>query len=132
MAAPVHVVILAREAMENVKSMACQSSGQNQQAGLATKQWKPLEVGSLKMNWDAAICSSTKAMGVGAVLRDDRGNVRAACASIIPSIRDPTMAKIATLWKVVLLCGELGCNRVVFEGDSLQVVQLLNHVQPWN
>jgi len=86
---PAQVVTLARETMEKLKSMASQSSRHNQQAE-STKQWKPPAMGSLKMNWDAAICSSTKAMGVGAVLRDDKGNVRVACASVIHSIQDPT------------------------------------------
>lgn len=84
MSALVHVVIFAWKDMENFKSLACKLSGQNQRAGSNTKQWKSPEVGSFKMNWDAAICSSTKAMGVGAVLRDDRGNVMVACASVIP------------------------------------------------
>jgi hypothetical protein len=39
-----------------------------------------------------------------------------------PFVRDPALAKAMALWKAVKFCGEVGCQRVVFEGDSLQVV----------
>jgi hypothetical protein len=42
------------------------------------------------------------------------------------------MAEATALWKAVLLCGDLGCQWVVFEGDSMQVVQNLCRAQPWN
>jgi len=96
------------------------------------KKWKPPDMGSLKLNWDVAICSLTKKMGVGAVLRDEHGAVVAATISVIPYIRDPSVVEAIALWKAVSFCWELGCPRVVFEGDSMQVVQALNNGQAWN
>lgn len=73
------------------------------------KKWKPSYEACPKMNWDAALCSSTKMMGVGAVLRDEHGIVFIALASVTSYIRDPTVAEATALWKTVKLCGELGC-----------------------
>lgn len=66
------------------------------------------------------------------MLRDEKGDVRAAYVFVLPYIRDPTMAEAVALWKAVLLCGDLGYQRVIFEGDSKQVVQNICRAQPWN
>jgi hypothetical protein len=66
------------------------------------------------MNWDAALCSSTKMVGVGVVLRDEFGTIRAALVSALPYISDPTVAEATTLWKVVRFCSDIGYNQVVF------------------
>jgi hypothetical protein len=43
------------------------------------------DMGCFKLNWNAAICSLTKKMGVGAVLRDEHGVVVAALAGAEPA-----------------------------------------------
>jgi hypothetical protein len=63
--------------------MACyklvnnQKSKSHPQIGSPMEKWQTPEQGCLKLNWVAALCASTKTMGVGAVVRDDLGIVRA-------------------------------------------------------
>lgn len=50
-------------------------------------------------------------MGVGAVLRDDKGEVvAAAMAQVLPQVPDPLSAEALALWRAVSLCEELGCT----------------------
>jgi hypothetical protein len=53
-------------------------------------------------------------VGVGVVLRDEFGTIRAALVSALPYISDPTVAEATTLWKVVRFCSDIGYNQVVF------------------
>ncbi len=47
----------------------------------------------MKCNWDAAINSKKRGMGVGVVIRDDRGRVVAAKARFVSGIVNPTVAE---------------------------------------
>jgi ribonuclease HI len=71
-----------------------------------------------------------KTMGVGAILIDEKGQVVAAMAKVIPHFRDPTVAEAVALWKAVNLCSDIGVSQVEFEGDSLEVVQAVNGESP--
>jgi hypothetical protein len=62
----------------------------------------------LKMIWDTALGSSPPRMGVGVVVRDEQGRVRAALAMGFPNISDPTVAEAMALWKATTFCLELG------------------------
>jgi hypothetical protein len=51
-------------------------------------------------------------------------------ARIIPHIFYPTRAEATVLWHGVNLCIELGYQQVIFEVDSLRVVQALPQASP--
>jgi ribonuclease HI len=129
---PFQVVRSAEESMTNFKLVASQELRFHNKSRQVVKKWEPPVGGCLKLNWDATLCSTKNMMGVGVVLRDEHGAVVAALASVFPFVRDPVLAEATALWKAVKFCGEVGCQRVVFEGDSLQVVQLVNNAQCWN
>jgi hypothetical protein len=129
---PFHVVQSALEVVVSFKLAAIQEHRPYRQAEPGTKKWEHKTIGFLKMNWDATLYPSTKTMGTGAVLWDEHGVVLAALASITPYIRDPTVAEAIALWKAVKLCVDLGCQQVVFEWDSMQVVQTLCNAQGWS
>jgi ribonuclease HI len=56
--------------------------------------------------------------------------VVAALAQFLPQVSDPSMAEVVALWKAVCICKELGYDRVIFEGDSLLVVEAVGHEGP--
>lgn len=68
--------------MTNFKLAASQEFRFHHKSRQVVKKWEPPVGGFLKLNWDAALCSTTNMMGVGAVLRDEHWAVVAALASI--------------------------------------------------
>jgi ribonuclease HI len=69
-------------------------------------------------------------MGVGAVLRDEKGEVILVMAQFLPKVTDPSMVEAVASWKAVQIFGELGYTKVVFEGDSFLIVKSLNQGFP--
>jgi len=85
----------------------------------------------MKCNWDAAINSKKRGMGVGVVIRDDRGRVVAAKASFVSGIVNPIVAESMGAWQAVVMCCDLRFPLIVLEGDSLIVVSALNKEEPY-
>jgi len=72
-------------------------------------------------------------MGVGVVIIDSHGRVEASMARVIPHISDSTSAEAVALWHGVNrshLSHEMGFQQVIFEGESLRVVQALKQDSP--
>jgi ribonuclease HI len=90
---------------------------------------KPIH-GEMKCNWDAAVNSKKRCMGVGVVIRDDRGRVVAAKARFVSGIVNPTVAESMGAWQAVVMCCDMRFPLVVLEGDSLNVVSALNKEEP--
>jgi hypothetical protein len=80
----------------------------------------------LKANWDAALDCKNMMLGLGVVVRDHAGVVQAALSTTVQYITDPTIAEALVAWKAVRFCCDLGLPRVLFKGDSMQVVSTLN------
>jgi ribonuclease HI len=77
-------------------------------------------------NWDASVDHSGKRMGVGVIVRDDKGEFCAAVASSMPFINDLEVAEAMAAWRAFMLCKEFGVHRAVFEADSFNVVKAIN------
>jgi len=103
------VVRSAAKSMATFKSVANQEQRPQRQGGPNVKQWKPLDMGCLKLNWDDAICYLTKKMGVGAALQDEHWAVAVALASVIPYIRDPFVVEANSFME----------DSVILQGDGL-------------
>lgn len=100
---------LTQRASDQVESAKAGNIGKHQLGGLTSQRsptrWSLPPIGFVKSNWDVAVDSTGKRMGVGLVLWNHNGEVVAAMCSIRKYIID----------------GEL----VILEGDSLGVVQSL-------
>jgi hypothetical protein len=92
--------------------------------------WRRPPEGVVKVNWDAALDKDTKMMGVGVIVRDERGDVLATLCTTIPFVTDPTIAEAIAAWKAVELGCELGFQRVILEGDALEIVKALRQAEP--
>lgn len=84
-------------------------------------RWSPPPRGYLKMNWDAAFNKASRSMGPWVVV---------VLAQFLPQVTDPSIAEAVALWRAVWLCGELGYTKVVFEGDSLLIVEAVGQGSP--
>lgn len=59
------------------------------------------------------------------VIRDEEGRVVAARAKVVSFITEPDAAKSVAAWFAVEFGREMGCRRLILEGDSMVVVSVL-------
>ena len=90
--------------------------------------WSPPQNGHFKINVDGAVFSAQKAVGVGLVIRDDKGRLEAA---LCRKITAPMGAVEAKAFEAGLLFAkDVGVRDVILEGDSLVVYNALCNISP--
>jgi hypothetical protein len=88
-------------------------------------KWQaPLE-DFVKVNSNIIIDRSTRKMSIGVIVRDCKEKVLAILSAPKDYIIDHGIAEAIAVLGVTIFCKELGHQRVVLEGDALQVVQVL-------
>ena len=89
------------------------------------QQWRPPENNSYKVNFDAATFGSTNSAGIGVIVRDCAGEVIGALSLPIPM--PPSIATTEALMcrQAVKFAAEIGLTRVVIEGDSTVIINVL-------
>lgn len=89
-------------------------------------KWCAPPAGCLKANWDVAIDREAGRVGMGVVVRDCEGRVKAAKSLTKLGNIDPTMGEAMAAFQAVSLCQALGVPTLILEGDALRVVNALN------
>ena len=92
--------------------------------------WQPPSRDTIKINWDAALDSRNKSMGLGIIARDCRGGFLAAFSQHLSYDVSPVIAEALAAVHAVIFCLEQGYTRVLFEGDSVQIVNEVNSSNP--
>lgn len=87
--------------------------------------WQKPPVGCVKLNWDAALDSQRKRMGIGVFVCDHEGKPLAMLCASKRYVSNPTMAKAIAAWRVVELAVQLDLRCFILEGDALVIVQTL-------
>jgi ribonuclease HI len=95
---------------------------------IAIQRWMKPSPGWV--NWDATVSSTEKTMGVGVVVRDAEGSFMVGLTASLPYVRDPLIAEMVAARRAVELGKEMGCQRIILEGDSLIIVTALNKDHP--
>ncbi|XP_040996051.1 uncharacterized protein LOC121242225 [Juglans microcarpa x Juglans regia] len=90
-----------------------------------SSQWEAPPRGKLKLNWDVALEKNNCKVGVGAVIRDWEGTVKATMRKKHDLYPDPLLAEAYALLQATIFCKSLGWKEIILEGDSLQVVNFL-------
>jgi ribonuclease HI len=93
-------------------------------------KWLKPSLGWVKLNWGAAISSSSKIMGVGVVARNDEGAVLAGLSAPVPYVVDPTTVEVMAAWRAVKLGIEMGYQQIILERDSMLTICALNQATP--
>jgi ribonuclease HI len=95
-------------------------------------KWLKPSLTWVKLNWDAAISSSSKIMGVGVgvVACNDKGAFLAGLSAPVLFVVDPTKAEVMADWRAVKLGIEMGYQQIILEGDSMLTVSALNQAGP--
>ncbi|XP_059454954.1 uncharacterized protein LOC132185160 [Corylus avellana] len=90
------------------------------------EKWKAPPAGRLKVNWDAALNLTRGRMGMGVVIRDHDGRVRAVKCSLKQGHFDPTAAETMAAIHALKFCMAQGMLNICMEGDAKNVVDALN------
>ena len=88
--------------------------------------WLPPPPGSFKVNVDGALFSKTKQSGVGVMVRDKKGNVIAAMSRKLDFPLGVLETEAKALEIGVNFAKEVGLRDVVFEGDSLLIINAVH------
>ncbi|KAH9747206.1 reverse transcriptase domain-containing protein [Citrus sinensis] len=92
-------------------------------------QWSPPSEDWVKVNVDAAMDEQNNLAGLGAVIRNYRGEVVAAAVNTVKSFGDVEMCEArAALWGIQAAI-KAGASSIILESDSKRVVELINSKQ---
>jgi ribonuclease HI len=82
--------------------------------------------GWYKANWDVAIDNLKGRVGLGVILRDERGQMLAAMSKTRIGTLEPSTGEAFVASSAVCFCRDIGVHRVVLEGDAKQIVDAVN------
>ena len=85
--------------------------------------WHPPPESSFKLNFDAAIFLELNCSRVGAMIRNERGEVMAAMSARGPQVVDSEKAKILACRRAMEFAREAGFTELVIEGDNVSVMK---------
>jgi hypothetical protein len=91
----------------------------------ANQRWKKPNRGKIKANCDTNLKVNGK-LGLGAIFRDDDGQVLASATWEMPDLCDPTTAEAYALYLTTRMVVDCCFTRVEFECDSSIVVKRVN------
>ena len=86
----------------------------------------PPQEGMYKANFDAALFDGLGMASLGVIVKDYTGHIIVALSQKIRSPHSVEMAKALACNRALVFVQELSLSQVVFEGDSLQIVQAVN------
>ncbi|XP_042988726.1 uncharacterized protein LOC122316260 [Carya illinoinensis] len=89
-------------------------------------RWKAPIGECIKVNWDAGMSKKDGRVGIGVMVRDGRGEVLVSLCCSKEGCCSPVVAEFRALWRAMKLCAELNFENVIFEGNALVVVKVVN------
>ena len=92
--------------------------------------WKPPNLGVYKVNFDGALFLDQGCADLGVVVRDSAGLVMAALSQRVRLPGSPDVVEALVARRAICFAQELSLHNVVFEGDSLKVIQAIIHTRP--
>ena len=87
----------------------------------------PLSSLDFKTKFDSAVFSNSHSTGIGVVIRNGHDEVIVTMAEHIPFPNSVAKVEAMACKQVVQFASEIGVQEVIFEGDSMIVIQALTH-----
>ncbi|XP_075658885.1 uncharacterized protein LOC142628727 [Castanea sativa] len=87
---------------------------------------KPPPSSVYKLNFDAAVFSDLDRTGVGAIIRDEHGQVMAAMTASGPPVRSSMEAELLACRRSLEFVVDAGFNKLIIEGDNVNVMQAIS------
>ncbi|XP_030958719.1 uncharacterized protein LOC115980629 [Quercus lobata] len=109
-----------------VDDYVCSTSWDSDLTRPVPSKWVPPPLGIHKVNVDNASSEQDNFSSVGVTIRDNNGQVVGALCLPLQSYYSTKLTEVFALEQGVLLARELQLPRVIFESDSLAVIQAIN------
>ncbi|XP_059446647.1 uncharacterized protein LOC132178216 [Corylus avellana] len=93
-------------------------------------KWQAPPQGWLQANWDARVDRNQACVGLGIIIRDHHGVMRAARNQIRKGCLDPTAAEGMAALLAIQTCVELGFSKVQLEGDAKSIIEAVKSGEP--
>uniref|UniRef100_A0A803PE40 Reverse transcriptase domain-containing protein n=1 Tax=Cannabis sativa TaxID=3483 RepID=A0A803PE40_CANSA len=93
--------------------------------------WKPPDMYGLKLNVDAAVNPTSKVLGVGAIVRNYKGEVMAAMSKLVQGCFRSDEMEAKALFHALNWISQLPLSVTLVETDALRVSNFLNH-ETWD
>jgi ribonuclease HI len=94
-------------------------------------KWIKPDPRQVKLNVDAAFHDESKTGSIGAIIRDYLGNFVAAWVKYFSNVASATMAEAYAMKEGLALARDLGCNRIIAELDSIDVIEACKGESTW-
>jgi hypothetical protein len=92
-------------------------------------RWAPPPEGTICVNVDAALFTSSRQMGTGVVIRNHNGECLLACSELRDEVTSPEIAEALACRRAVSLAAEEGFDKVVVVSDCLSLIQRLHSTE---
>ena len=89
-------------------------------------RWLAPSQGRYRANWDMAIDKAHGKVGIGVMIRDEKGRAVAIMSKTRIGTLEPTAGEALAAYHAVCLCRELGLQNIYLEGDAKQIVEAIN------
>ncbi|KAL0009321.1 hypothetical protein SO802_010823 [Lithocarpus litseifolius] len=115
----------AEEFLEEFKhsQVSLDSSPREQLIG---DSWQPPPAMEYKLNFDAAIFLGLEKSGIGAIIRNDKGEVMAGMSAIGPKVDTSEEAELLACRRSIEFTVDAGFTRLVIEGDNFNVMHAIS------
>jgi hypothetical protein len=84
----------------------------------------------VKINWDVAVDRERGKIEMGIIARDHSGRVLVMRSAPKQWVNEPLLAEALATREAIELGNSLRLNVCILEGDSLEMVSAINHVEP--
>ncbi|XP_075645829.1 uncharacterized protein LOC142616999 [Castanea sativa] len=94
------------------------------------QRWRAPPEDMAKINFDGAVFSGENKSGIGVVIRDSAGLVIASCSKKLQQAYGSAEVEALAAATALSFAADVGVNRAVLEGDSLEVITALSQDTP--
>ena len=92
---------------------------------LISDGWQPPHFGHYKLNFDAAIYTDLGCSGVGAIIRNERGEVMATLSTKESFAQDSEEAETLACRNALEFAIDVGISDLIIEGDNVSVMRVV-------
>jgi hypothetical protein len=101
-------------------------SSTRRETTLSGVRWSPPPKGTVFINCDAALFSSSRRMGLGVVIRNHIGECVTACSELHDEVTTLELPEALALRHALSLAGDEGFGRIMVVSDCLSLIQWVN------
>ena len=88
--------------------------------------WKPPPSEAYKLNFDFALFPDLGRTGIGAIVRNEKGEVMAAMSAYGPTVQTSDEAELLACRRALEFAVDAGFSRLIIEGDNSNVIHAIS------